>query len=474
MEDLNIDSNSINPKNTFKEETKEDTKEETKDELIDNKLKEIFYNSFNTESIDKQDNNDGYCVVEKNEVLYEVKGVVKNKEYNEINNRFKKELNLKRKYKKFHLFYNNCESLSDEKVIYKFGKILLFTYRKNFPKITNYKNHKTFTTDAWWGCMIRCGQMILSRGIYRLLKKEKFSTKDALFYTVALFRNYPIKENNLHVYFNGMLKKYKSTLPPDKTIKDFFPPFSIKTLCEVGELFERTAGEWFSDVIITNCFKYISEYYNLFTQQELQVKIITFQSCLQIQDILDACFEQKEYVKGNEQFIKSKGKYYYYKKKGIIFVNIRVGLETIPVEYYKGIRDLFSLKECIGIIGGKTRQAYYFIGYVDDENSLLYLDPHVIKDSDKEVNNENILTKNINKEIHSLKMNRMSTAFTIGFCFRDYEEFLELFGFWQKAKQKEYPILGVIKQPIVVDVKDDIEESDKLTEPYEDKEEDDF
>ena len=68
----------------------------------------------------------------------------------------------------------------------------------------------------------------------------------------------------------------------------------------------------------------------------------------------------------------------------------------------------------------------------------------------------------------------MSTAFTIGFCFRDYEEFLELFGFWQKAKQKEYPILGVIKQPIVVDVKDDIEESDKLTEPYEDKEEDDF
>ena len=78
MEDLNIDSNSINPKNTFKEETKEDTKEETKDELIDNKLKEIFYNSFNTESIDKQDNNDGYCVVEKNEVLYEVKGVIFN------------------------------------------------------------------------------------------------------------------------------------------------------------------------------------------------------------------------------------------------------------------------------------------------------------------------------------------------------------------------------------------------------------
>ena len=67
----------------------------------------------------------------------------------------------------------------------------------------------------------------------------------------------------------------------------------------------------------------------------------------------------------------------------------------------------------------------------------------------------------------------MSTAFTIGFCFRNYDEFLELFGFWQKAKQSESPILGVIKQPIVVDVKDDVED-DKLTEPYEDKDEDDF
>ena len=452
--------------------TSENSENVNREQIFENKLKEVFYNSFTTEESDEKENkvDNDFCLLEKSVVLNDVKDNIENKKYYDING-LKKELNFKKKYKKFHLFYNDL-NLSEDKVIYKLGKVLLFTYRKNFPKITNYKTQKTYTTDAWWGCMIRCGQMILSRGIYRLLKKENFSTKDALYYTVALFRNYPIKTENLHVYFRGMIKKYNSTLPPDKKIKDFYPPFSIKNICEVGELYERTAGEWFSDVIVTNVFKHISEYFDLF-KNDLKVKILTFQSSLQIQDILNECFIQKDYEKGNEQYIKSKGKYYYYDKKGIVFVSIRVGLEKIPVEYYKGIFELFSLKECIGIIGGKTRQAYYFIGYNDEENSLLYLDPHVIKESDKEVTHQNILLKNVSKEIHSLKMSKMSTAFTIGFCFRSYDEFLELFGFWQKAKQSESPILGVIKQPIVVDGKED-EDNDKSTEPYEDKDEDDF
>ena len=35
----------------------------------------------------------------------------------------------------------------------------------------------------------------------------------------------------------------------------------------------------------------------------------------------------------------------------------------------------------------------------------------------------------------------MSTGFTIGFYFRNKEEFLHLFEFWQKAKQNKVPIL---------------------------------
>ena len=389
--------------------------------------------------------------------------------------KYKKELNLSKKVKKFHLFNCECKNPNDEKILYKLGKILLFTYRKNFPKITNYKTKKTYTTDAWWGCMIRCGQMILSRGIYLFLKSKSINTEQALEYTVPLFNEYPITIDKLHPFFNGMIDKYNNINNNDKIkIKEFFPPFSIKTLCEVGEIFERTAGEWFSDVIITRAFQKIVDYYNLFSNQQLNAKIMIFQSYIDMPQLLKECFVEKKFDPENKEYMRLHGKYYYFNKVGIVFVNVRLGLDKIPPEYYKGIKELFKLKSCIGIIGGKTRLAYYFIGYNDDENSLLYLDPHVTKDSDKEVNKDNILGKHINKEIHLLKMTKMSTAFTIGFCFTKYKEFLELYSFWNMVKQdeKSVKILGLTKEDMNYVVQKENEEDFAPT--YIDKDEDDF
>jgi hypothetical protein len=323
--------------------------------------------------------------------------------------------------------------------------------------------------------MIRCGQMILSRGIYLMLKSKGLTTKNALSYTVPLFNEYPITKNKLHPFFYGMIEKYNNLNKDDKMeIKEFFPPFSIKTLCDIGEIFERTAGEWFSDVIISKVFKRISENFNLFTNPQLNVKILTFQSFIDMPTLLNECFVIQKKDLSNPEHMHLNGKYYYFNKMGIVFVNVRLGLDKIPVEYYRGIRELFQLKSCIGIIGGKTRLAYYFIGYNDDENSLLYLDPHVTKDSDKEVTLDNILSKHINKEIHLLKMTKMSTAFTIGFCFTKYSEFLELYHFWQKAEKNEkvVKILGLSKKDMNYVVHKENEED--ISPTYDDKDEDDF
>ena len=471
MNEINI------PKEEKKKEEKKEneSKEESKETKI---LKNVFINSFLIESKSMGDTLDEDKLnVNINDILKESKNdnLIKNKNKKKFEEIYiyRRQLNLSKKIKKFHLFNYECKNPSDDKVIYKLGKILLFTYRKNFPKITNFKTKKTYTTDAWWGCMLRCGQMILSRGIYLSLKSKGLDTKNALYYTISLFYNYPIKKENLHPYFYGMLEKYKTNfMDKESDITQFFPPFSLKTLCDVGEMYERTAGEWFSDVIATNLFKKISEYFNLFSSPNLDIKIFTFQSYIEMQDILNTCFIEKKFDKNNEEYIKLDGKYYYFNKMGIVFVNVRIGLEKIPPEYYKGIKNLFSLKSCIGIIGGKTRLAYYFIGYNDDENSLLYLDPHVTKDSDKEVTYDTILGKHINKEIHLLKMNKMSTAFTIGFCFTNYKQFLDLFGFWLQVQQDKLKILGLSKQNInYAPVKDNDED---FSPTYDDKDEDDF
>ena len=456
------------------DEVKEMKKEENSNEakILENVFVNSFINEINGEEM-KIENE----IKEENEILEKKinENLGKNKNRFTAILNYKKELNISKKVKKFHLFNTECKNPNEEKILYKLGKILLFTYRKNFPKITNYKTKKTYTTDAWWGCMIRCGQMILSHGIYLLLKSKGMDTQTALDVTVPLFNEYPITKGRLHPLFHGMLEKYKDIKKDENVqIKEFFPPFGIKTLCDVGEIFERTAGEWFSDVVITKVFKRIAEYFNLFSNPQLEVKIMIFQSYIDMPQLLNECFIEKKKEENNDEYMRLHGKYYYFNKMGIVFVNVRVGLDKIPPEYYKGIKQLFSLKSCIGIIGGKTRLAYYFIGYNDEENSLLYLDPHVTKDSDKEVTMENILGKHINKEIHLLKMNKMSTAFTIGFCFTKYSEFLELFNFWQMVKldEKGLKILGLTKVDMNYVFSKDNDED--ISPTYVDKDEDDF
>ena len=457
--------------------TNDEVKEIKKDEnsaeakILENALVNSFINENNDEEIKIENENEENQILEKKTSENPVKN---KKRFTAILN-YKKELNISKKVKKFHLFNTECKNPNDEKILYKSGKILLFTYRKNFPKITNYKTKKTYTTDAWWGCMIRCGQMIFSHGIYLLLKSKGIDTQTALDVTVPLFNEYPIRKIRLHPFFHGMLEKYRNIKKDESLhIKEFFPPFGIKTLCDVGEIFERTAGEWFSDVIITKIFKRIAEYFNLFSNPQLEVKLMIFQSYIDMPQLLKECFIEKKKEDNNEEYIRLHGKYYYFNKMGIVFVNVRVGLDKIPPEYYKGIKRLFSLKSCIGIIGGKTRLAYYFIGYNDEENSLLYLDPHITKESDKEVTMDNILGKYINKEIHLLKMNKMSTAFTIGFCFTKYSEFLELFNFWQMVKLEEngLKILGLSKVDMNYVFQKDNDED--ISPTYFDKEEDDF
>ena len=482
------DTNHININNINNDKNDDLTinKEEEKEELDVNskeyiKMKSVLINSFILEKKqeikkDVNNNNNDYLCVEKGEQEFEemLNNANKKEKCNDIYNY--KDVNAKKKIKKFHLFSRDCESLNDRKTAYRLGKILVFTYRKNFPKITNYKTKKTYDGDAWWGCMVRCGQMILARGIYRILKTIGMSTRSAIYFTCSLFNNYPIPPNFLHSYFQGMIKKYKTLTNFDENgenqIKEFFPPFSIRTLCDVGELYERTAGEWFSDVIITGVFNKISNFFELFHHPKLNVQIMTYQSCIDMPDIIKKCFIQKKRDVKNKEEIHLNKKYYYFEKMGIVFINVRLGIDKISKDYFQGIKKLFNIKECIGIIGGKTRLAYYFIGYINDSDTLLYLDPHVSKEAHKKFLFQNILDKHVNKEIHQLKMNKMSTAFTIGFCFRNYKEFLDMYKFWQIAKKEEFPILGMVKNSAIIEKYNDNDED--CTPIYEDKDEDDF
>ena len=331
----------------------------------------------------------------------------------------------------FHKYYNLKENNNKNALINKLTKILYITYRKNFPIIFDNKQKK-YTSDSGWGCMIRCGQMIMCRALFKYFKFKYFKNiYKSLFKTIQYFLEIPFDLKDLPLNLKPMINKYFNC--NNKKILKIYPPFSIKSICKMGEYYDKTAGKWFSDVNLVNIFKSISEYFELFKD----LKILNFQNSLNIKDVLNNNFEEIENSNSNECFEFNK-KYYKLNKVGIIFVSCRIGLNSIAKEYYETIKKIFSCKNCIGIIGGRLNLAYYFIGYNNEKNELLYLDPHITNKVVDNLDIKNFIKNYIIKEIHCLKIEKLVTAFTIGFIFRNIQEFKNLYSWLLEYTKNEY------------------------------------
>jgi len=331
----------------------------------------------------------------------------------------------------FHRYYNLKDKNDKNDLINKLSKILYISYRKNFPIIFN-NNQKKYTSDSGWGCMIRCGQMIMSRALFKYFKL-KYSKKYyiRLFKSIQYFLEIPFDIKDLPLNLKPMINKFNKS--NNNKILKIYPPFGIKSICKIGEYYDKTAGKWFSDVNVVNIFKSISEYFELFDD----LKILNYQNSINIKDVLNNCFEETKKTNSNEIFEFDK-KNYELKKVGVIFVSCRIGLNTIIKEYYNYIKKIFSSKNCLGIIGGRLNLAYYFIGYNDEKNELLYLDPHTTNKVVDIVDVKHFIKNYIIKEIHSLKIEKLVTAFTVGFIFRNIQEFKDLYIWLLNYTQNEY------------------------------------
>ena len=321
----------------------------------------------------------------------------------------------------------------------KLNSFIYLSYRKNFNKIKSYRTKNFLTSDCGWGCMIRSSQMILARAIYKILKTQGIKDKiERKIKTIQYFLDNPIPKDNipqqLISYKNNLLKK--NTNKNEAIIKGIYSPFSIRMISNLGEIFKKSAGEWFSDVNLPLIYNIINS--------ELKVipdlKIYPFLSNIILKDIINDSFELINDDNNNnnneENFLLYDNKKYVFKKMGLIFVSVRIGLYTISPEYFPSLNELFSCKEYLGFIGGKNFQASYFIGYTD--NYVLYIDPHYAQSSVENINNINDIASYNVKDLYELQYKNLQTAMTLGFLFRNLKEFNDLKNFLENYSKKEY------------------------------------
>ena len=369
--------------------------------------------------------------------------------FNSINPLINKQIFTKKTtFKSLTLFNKTYTNQTFDKFMKKFNKLIYFCYRKNiYPMNTRLK--MTITRDSGWGCMVRCGQMLMSKVIYKYLKGEKYTTGKAISETIKLFLDIPYDMKNIPNFFTSIMTKN----PLINSQTAILAPFGIHMHCSLGNLYNKYAGEWFSDVNICQNYQDINNYLNIIPN----LNINCFVSSLDMGKVMEECFtlidnknKDNNTTIDKNQIITFNNKQYILKKSGLIFVSMRLGINKVSREYYSSIKYLFNCKECMGIIGGETNLAHYFIGY-NDKGNLIYLDPHITRDVTFELNQNNIMNDYLTKNVLEISMNDMSTALSVGFLFRNKNEFEDLTKFLDNYSKFEFACFGYSKEKIVID-----------------------
>ncbi|XP_026463564.1 cysteine protease ATG4B [Ctenocephalides felis] len=206
--------------------------------------------------------------------------------------------------------------------------IIWCTYRRGFVPI----GEPGLTTDKGWGCMLRCGQMVLAQALINLhLGRDWYWT--------------PETKDPTYLQIVTRFEEKRQA------------PFSIHQIALMGASEGKEVGEWFGPNTVAQVLKKLL-IYDAWSDLVIHVAL---DNMVVKNDILDLCSSEASW------------------KPLFLIIPLRLGLNTVNPIYVDNLKTCLSLPQSLGIIGGKTNQALYLFGYVGDD--ILYLDPHTTQKS---------------------------------------------------------------------------------------------
>ncbi|XP_046854404.1 cysteine protease ATG4A-like isoform X2 [Xenia sp. Carnegie-2017] len=294
---------------------------------------------------------------------------------------------------------------------------LWFTYRKGFTPIGGTGP----TSDAGWGCMLRCGQMILAEALVRrhLGKGWVWNKK--------------VKDVKYMMILNSFLDK-----------KDSF--YSIHQIAQMGVSEGKNVGSWFGPNTIAQVLRKLVQFdewskisVHVAMDNTVVINDIT-------QDSISTCKETKSLHNRHFKSSISSTSGDFAWKPLVLFIPLRLGLSTMNLVYENALKKCFTLAQSLGCIGGRPNHASYFIGY--NGNKLLYLDPHVTQTSVVSEDLNNIADETFHCCVSppwSMSISDMDPSVALGFYCETENEFNELcFSLREINKSSPRPLFEVI------------------------------
>ena len=203
-------------------------------------------------------------------------------------------------------------------------KKIYISYKKDFEPINN------MTSDNGWGCTIRSVQMLIANIIIFNL----------------LGRNYDYSKNNIienNTLYNKVIDMFND---------NYLSSLSLHNIIKKSKNIK--VGEW----VGSNTVCYVIS--NLINSENIVNNLI-------VEKCSDRVIEYRDIVKKMED------------KALLLLIPMRLGLSKIDSTVYDNIYFYIRNTYFMGMIGGVNNSCYYFLGIDNENNNLIYLDPHKVQ-----------------------------------------------------------------------------------------------
>ncbi|XP_077573986.1 cysteine protease ATG4C [Stigmatopora nigra] len=364
-----------------------------------------------------------------------------------------------------------------------FGSRIWLTYRQGFHPLPC----SSLTSDCGWGCMLRAGQMMLAQALVLHFLGRDWTWSEALqlqcldaetWTTNAAKHLFESLETSLHSTRNRPSDPEASAVPQsqapasaeeaDSHLKEMYhrtlvswfgdnpsAQLGLHRLVHCGLTFGRKAGDWYGPAAVAHILKkaidevkepalasitsYISQDCTVYSGDVIDSHMVPKAGQASAGTSDDLCPPQSNQLVSPFTVADSRGV--------IILIPVRLGGEKTNPEYFNLAKRILSLEYCIGIIGGKPKQACYFVGFQDD--SLIYMDPHYCQ-SFVDVSTTDFPLQSYHcPSPKKMPFTKMDPSCTIGFYSRssqDYEKISkELSQVLQPSPNDKYPAFTIVQ-----------------------------
>ncbi|XP_064615876.1 cysteine protease ATG4B-like isoform X2 [Liolophura sinensis] len=245
------------------------------------------------------------------------------------------------------------------------------TYRKNFSAIGGLGP----TSDTGWGCMLRCGQMMLAEALVRRHLGKKWRWRNG-------------QKDDVYKQLLRLFQDKKKSC------------FSIHQIAAMGVSEGKAIGHWFGPNTVAQVLRKLAVYdewgslaiHVAMDNTVIEEDIRAICLCPDEGQSKDIKVEDKKTSHGTNKRLDKNHPFANHKtcsskdsalrsevtavrwKPLLLIIPLRLGLSEINSVYIDSLRKCLTLKQSVGIIGGKPNHALWFIGCVGEE--MVFLDPH--------------------------------------------------------------------------------------------------